>query len=181
MALDFGLLSSQLFPSSDALGDGMSANQNAQILRDSGGAFRELMQVTLGADAATIDLTQIPTGFKYLKIIGTGDFSLNGENWGLQFNGDTGTNYNNESATALNNAAIGKTSSINIQRTFELTISNRASIAKSISGYEGGHVTATALIGGGWSNTSDEINAIKMVMSAGNYLAGFRITLYGAP
>ena len=193
MALDFGLIQSNLFTTSDALGEGMGAGINEEIVKDSGGAFRELLEVTLTGDAATISLTNIPEGYKYLRVLGRIAYKLGGENVALRFNADAGNTYDRVFMHATTAAISGNQASAQTSLIFggtggaadkfgqiTMEITNKATETKTVSvqsGLYNIHNTAS----GQWLNTTSRITSITIFASAGNIAAGSRLTLYGAP
>jgi hypothetical protein len=160
---------------------------------------------TLGAPAASITFSSIPSNYKGLLIVfqGRSDAAATSDVAVLQFNGDTGNNYDaqnvqgsNVTASAASSAGLaiagfGTLPGANAARSgiaaaISVTIPNYANTTfeKSFNGM-GGFADSTSannvveLRSGTWRSTA-AITSIKLFPNAGtNFTAGTRATLYG--
>lgn len=166
-----------------------------RIIREiSGGSWTKITEYTTtgGETELTVSgLSNYANLMVIMDITGTSNIVVHG----IRFNGDTGTNYNydNVEVGIFKTQKTGKTK-INLydEGTSEgatqyqysvANISNRATYKKMASIFtvigDGGFQINT---GGNWTNTTDLINSISLVTTAGTetYLAGSKITVYGA-
>ena len=168
-------------------------------------AFTLISDTVLGADAASFDVQNIPQGYKHLQFIlmGRGDTGAISSAVRLQFNGDTSAIYdfiegsfdsggfNGVAASMAQTsitvgyitAATATADRVGIvtmdipsysQTTFDKMVNSQRSIiwGTAAANMEMGHH------GGVWRSTA-AINRIVLSLSAGNFLAGSRLTLYG--
>jgi hypothetical protein len=187
-------------------------HDGTKFLRDDGtwaaipasGAMTQLYDSTLGASAASFDVTGISAAYNHLRVVlsGRGDAVSNRVGVGLQMNGDTGGNYLEEEMDALNNvvstgSSISTTSwnagflvaasgSAGRPGVMTIDIPNYAGTTFQKLGlaysYAASDLTnannESTLSPGGWLSTA-AINRIKFIPSAGNFIAGTRLTIYG--
>jgi hypothetical protein len=140
---------------------------------------------SLAKGTGAMDITAIPTGYKFLKLIVSTATTSNAVS--LRFNADTGNNY----FYALRDTAIhGESqdrcvianSGANFNAFFEATIVNIATAPKHLSGvcneYTGGATSSfDATFAGTWTNSTDEINRITMTAGTPVYWALFGAAL----
>lgn len=176
------------------------------LLTQAGGDFSRIFDSTLGADAASFDITGISSGFKHLELIA----NLRGTTAATQievqcrFNNDSGANYDAQfffilgagstgvtSAVAATAAQIGLitagTATANHSGTLRILVSDYANTTffkkiearTSYSRATGVSNDQINTIGVGTWNSTSAINRITIFPTAGNWLAGSRLTLYG--
>jgi ABC-type amino acid transport substrate-binding protein len=170
-----------------------------------GGAMTKLFDSTLGAAAASFDITSIPATYAALQLmlIGRSDAAAVNDSVTLRFNGDTAANYDYEVVTAPDNSAPSDTgvfaaTSIALAGAvaaatapagavgmLELTIPNYAGTTfhkacRTLNSWKHGTAAGSLFFRdchGHWRSTS-AINRITLA-GAGNFIAGTRCTLYG--
>lgn len=162
-----------------------------------------LADTTLSGTAATIDLTSIPAHWSHLKLVfcGRGDTGT-APAVVLRFNADTGTNYDSQllagqaAAASATEAFGGTTTQIgNIPGVSDVA-SAAGMCVVDIPGYAGTvfhktmcshntYKTATSSGGvviaeraGHWRSTA-AINQITLLIGAGLFVVGTRVSLYG--
>lgn len=185
------------WPLGFATGDVMNA---AQFGKGIGAIFDS----TLGGSAASIDITGIVTTYAHLLVVvyGRGDTASTSISLAARFNADAAANYDYQilggsaagvaasEAFAQNQAFVGEipanTGGANLFGACMLFIphyagsaNNKASVAVSSlkKGTSSGNMT-TELFAGFW-RSSAAINRITILASAGNLVAGTRMTIYG--
>jgi hypothetical protein len=168
------------------------------------GGIQVISDTTLGAGAASIDITSIPADFKSLKLIltGRGDTASTSIAVTMRLNNDSGGNYdyqydqgsgataNAGEAQAQTSGQIGGLSAASAPAnvagaiTVELPDYAGTTFQKSYIGI-GGYKTSTAAGAiastrwfGAWRNTA-AISRITILASSGNFIVGTRATLYG--
>lgn len=187
-----------------ALADDSGSEEADLTISASPGAMTLISDSTLGADAATIDLTAIPGTYKHLLLV----MSLRGNNasvsvnTSLRFNNDSAANYD-YNRLVLGDGAVNVTTD-QFFATTELLIADsvgdsaralrftphairvvdyaQTSREKAVEG-SGGFAAAAALswtqsAGGAWRSTA-AINQITIIPGAGSWKAGSRVSLYG--
>lgn len=165
------------------------------------GALAQIADQLLGADAASIDFAGIPATYNHLLVVVTGRTSAaNPSNQvQVQLNGDAGANYDRQylrinGTTVENNFATGQT----VAQLFDLPGSTATAnyagggsfmipnytgtvffktMTATGGNLEGGTAGQTTLAEAVWKSTA-AVNRITLV-TAGNYLAGSRATVYG--
>lgn len=163
-----------------------------------GGSFTLIATVTLSAAAPSVTFTGIPGTFNDLVIGGQarGDTAATAVEVNVQFNGDTGVNYAFErwnrfgvgASGASNRIEIGSitaaTGIASIGNTFNAIISNYKGINFFKSIFSQNEITAGAypsfnqISNGQWKNAA-AINSVTIFPTAGNFVAGSVISLYG--
>ncbi len=163
------------------------------------GAWTYVASVELGADATNISISNIPSGFKMLKII----FKLAGSSTSakeshIQFNGDVGassydwayfaTSGGTVTAPTANRyygrlGYVGALKSPILWEVGELTITNIASEKKSgtlfYSMYEPGVYSEIGTSQMYWNNSTNEINSFIISLSSGNIKVGSSVIVQG--
>jgi hypothetical protein len=182
---------------------GTELNDYLSVSHDAGGidlGFYKFAKVTLGADAATIDLQSIPATYDDIMITISARASSTNENYYLRFNNDSGANYDYNQDVGVQSLTVaagagGATSAhagsmppsgsaANRFGTGTIWIpayatTDRFKSYQSVwydpkdasSGRVGGNS------GGVWLSTS-AINRITFVTESNNFLAGSRISVY---
>ena len=163
-----------------------------------GATYEPIATTTLGSAASSYTFSSIPGTYTDLIIVVNGtDSASGGNNWNLQFNGDTATNY---SATRIradgttNDSArtTSATSILGIQmndtligvQTYQIMNYANTTTYKTalLRGGVGGSTTATFLGAavGLWRSTS-AITSIKVLTNGltSNFAVGTMFTLYG--
>lgn len=155
--------------------------------------YTPIATTTLGSAAASYTFSSIPSTYTDLILVAVGTDTLSGgDNWCLQFNGDTGTNY---SATRLrwqtpspdSSRTTNATNILGIQMS-DTTIGTQI---YQIQNYSNTTTYKTAIFRGGtsavlmgaavglWRSTA-AINAVKVLTNGGtNFSTGSTFTLYG--
>lgn len=162
-----------------------------------------IYDTTLGASAASIDVTGIVGTYAHLMITIYARGDLVGTNTTIlmRLNGDAGTNYDYQtligSAAAtsageqfangavLVGVATGSTAGANLFNASEVFIPNYAGSTNNkqyvaINGLKTGTTTGTMFVevfGGGWRSTA-AINRITLFPGSGNFVAGTRVTIH---
>jgi len=155
--------------------------------------YTPIATTTLGSASASYTFSSIPSTYTDLILVAQGTDTLaNGDNWSLQFNGDTGTNY---SATRLrgdnlNNADSSRTTSASNILGIQMSDTIIGQQIYQIQNYSNTTTYKTALLRGGstyvmgtavglWRSTA-AINAIKIFPNGGNnFKTASTFTLYG--
>ncbi len=162
-----------------------------------------IYDTTLGASAASVDVTAISSTYAHLLIstYTRSDTAAANTPLLIRFNGDTGANYDYQyaqgsaavasaaetfAATSLQvGYAEANTAGANLFAMAEIFIphyagsSNNkqvASLATSKGGTASGNL-AVNIFGGGWRSNA-AINQVTLFPSAGNFVSGTRITIY---
>lgn len=156
---------------------------------------------TLSTTSASITFSSIPQTFAHLQIRmfgrGTG---TGGPNTNMQYNGDTGGNYKvhylgagvssvfagdfGAGVTASNigwMAGSDQTSGIfsnNICDILDYTNTSKYKTSKALNGTDANINPLLGIFSGLWMNTS-AINSITLFPSAGSFVAGTRVDIYG--
>lgn len=179
-----------------ATGDIVTA---AEFKKTAGSVF----DTTLGASAATIDITGISATYAHLmiSIYARGDNASATSVASIQFNGDAAANYDYQQLQGLAAAAgaaetfaatsapVGvipaNSAGANLFGTCEVFIphyagstNNKQTVA--INAYKTGTTTGLVgveMFGAGWRSTA-AINRITLLLSAGNLVAGTRVTIH---
>lgn len=158
----------------------------------------------LGASAANIDFTGIPSGYAHLLVVGSARCdNAASQSLLLRFNNDSGANYDYEliSASAASTAAAetfaatgmricfipGTGATAGYFSSFLCLIPNYAGTTSdkevfSIHSNRTGTTTGTMFLGmqaAAWRTTATAINRLTFLSAAGNLIAGSRITVYG--
>lgn len=158
---------------------------------------------TLGASAASIDFTSLPTTYAHLLVVvyARSDRAATLDTVGGRFNGDSAANYDYQYAGgsgATTSAAEslgatsfyvgdmpGNTAGANLFSTSVFTVSHYAGSSNNKStvghnlvkiGTASGNLSAR-VIGGAW-RSSAAINRITLVSVLGNFVAGTRASVY---
>jgi len=159
---------------------------------------------TLGAAAASFDITAIPGKYKHLQIVASlrSTKTATFDAVRIRFNNDSGTNYQNaiqyavdgynemveeEAATGGYTEAMAASSPSGSFAACTVLIPDYASTVttyKSFTSTSGGLKGATAPhivdAGGSWNSGGAAITRITLVPGTGpNFLAGSRVTVYG--
>lgn len=168
------------------------------------GVFDLIENQTLGANAATIDFQNIPATYNHLHVIGflRGVQAADSVELRVRMNNDSGNNYDDQyvagaNATLTGSARTGESSAL----LGEIVAGNGnaghgSPFMADIPQYAGttfekmvltefGRMVADAAAGfnrgmslGRWRNTA-AITRITFLLSAGNFLAGSQLSLYG--
>jgi hypothetical protein len=146
-------------------------------------AWERIAYATLASDTCQIDLV-IPTGYKLLIVKAWGLLASAASNLlYMRFNSDSGANYLSGSTTLANQLkpfSGSLASSGGVSVFLDLVTSNIASEVKE--GYAiGKAVSITPMtFANQWSNKTDEINLISLMLSLGNnFLAGAHVLVLG--
>lgn len=172
------------------------------------GSFTPIADSIPGGAVANFDFQSIPATFASLMLIvyARGDSAANFANLNLRVNNDAGSTYdfqvltaNSTTLTGVGTAAgtggaqIGRvpagTAPASAEGCTIVTIPNYTNssahkpylswaVNREVSGVAGDNVLA--LIGGIWLSTA-AINRLTLLLSAGNFAASSRATLYGIP
>lgn len=158
--------------------------------------YEPIISYTLPSNAATVTLGSggqgtIPTTYTDLVLVVSGGITAGGENFLIQFNGDTAANYSDtrvggNGSTAFSTRSSSQTSMIaaNIysgQGTIIFQIQNYSNTTTfktllSRVNYTGNLVSSHV---GLWRKTPEAITSIKMLLSGENFVSGTTFTLYG--
>ena len=153
------------------------------------GAMTQLVQVTSSGDTTSLSSGTITASDHLYYEIHT-PVDTSGQDYGLQFNADTGTNYDNRYST--NDGA----DSTNTGATFL-----RTGITASANGFAFGHIKNIAAVEkllisrgqiktaganaperrmgyGGWENTSDQITSIQLLREGSAMVDGIVFTIW---
>ena len=154
-----------------------------------------LNSTALVADVNYIEFTGISDSYRDLQIIVDGTYDTADAVFSIQFNGDTGSNYSHDVFYGTGSSAAGyRASGTSIQAGWYPYPSSQATTGNSIINILNANSTATyktlgerAGLGasqglyartGQWRSLS-AITSIKLTMSAGNFKAGTKVSLYG--
>jgi len=169
-----------------------------------GGDYK-IYDSTLGAAAATIDITSIPSDYEYLRLAGyvRGDTAAASTTLALRFNGDAGANYDRQRHTGAAAAAtiaeqFGQTSAIvgdvipantataNVFSFFEIIIPHYANSTNNKVAYcqiasKIGVATTNLSVGhvAVFWRSNAAINQITLLPGAGNFQIATRTMLWG--
>lgn len=178
---------------------------SALVGSGSSGALILITETVTSGSAAHVTFSSIATTYRDLIVVirGRGDTGASIVNVSLQFNGDTGANYH--STIGVFNASIassaGSQSQTSITRILDLPAASATAnyaatceiiigdyrgttFFKSCVGYAGlslgtGATSTLTEAGNGiWLSTA-AINAVKVFLSAGNFVDGSVVSLYG--
>jgi hypothetical protein len=158
-------------------------------------AMQAIANITLSAATASVAFSNIPQGYRDLKIIST--IALSGDiSTYMQFNNDVGANYNSvrilgngssatsyansNSSTALafgiSNATAQTTLTTNvIFEVLDYSITNKH---KSTISRVNDAASESMVVAGRWSSTS-AITSIQCIAGSGTFSTGSTFTLYG--
>lgn len=183
----------------------LSADWNTYV-RDNSSYLRNVInESVLGAAAASITFSSIPSTYRHLQLLITGRSDSATPIYTyvrMSFNGDGGANYYYEELN-INNATVGSSSAVaqtglvigaitNSTNTadragvIDLTIPRYAGTTfhKSFTSLTQAAVTSVAsgqynfMHGGTWASTA-AITSITLAPNSGNFIAGTVVTLYG--
>lgn len=146
-----------------------------------------ISDTTLAAPAASIDVTSIPTGYKWIEVIWCGSSDQVGaQNCLIRLNNDSGNVYDYyvyTSATANQSAGlIGVAGATNVATaarvTFYNTTANEIKVGTGIYNYYGNPYTGGIAVK--WHPVANaEISRITIYPAAGNFEANSRFTILG--
>jgi len=169
-----------------------------------------IQETILTATQATIPIPNIPQGYRDLRveILARSDQATSFVNLGLQFNGDTGSNYAYNSSYAASNAfgSAGGQGTAQAQAYFNMATPgssaqagyfgksslhipdySRTTTSNKVASAYGGVFLATSAGNVGvdigvafWASTAP-ITSITLLLSAGNFIAGTVVRVYGEP
>lgn len=164
----------------------------------------QLFDVTLGAAAASISIPSIPQTYAHLKLMGLlrGDAAALHNDLRIQFSGDTGANYDAQNSQAFStsvsaaanltqtamvfgNAVVAGTATAGRFTALDLTIPHYTSVigTKTLIGTLLRSQTVADMvlygIAGTWRTANAPVTSLLASLSAGNFVAGSRLTLYG--
>ena len=173
----------------------------------SSGAMTQIADTTLGSTTADITFSSIPSTYNHLMIVISGkcsSTSVNGTDFNVQFNSDTGSNYrysrnttyagsggtvtltgnNGVTSIQLGNIWAGSaTVNANIMGAIQMVIPDYKSttLRKTLIFQGGAYSDAPAAGNGhGWWDSTSAITTVKLYSAGGGSLAaGTRATLYG--
>jgi hypothetical protein len=161
-----------------------------------------IYNTTLGVAAASIDVTGINATYAHLRVVlyGRGDTAATEISVGMRFNGDTAANYDSEyvqgnggtpqAAQTLADtsiacglvAAASATAGVFDGADFVIPAYAGTTGQKVVSGtYTTKRGTAGGLFAaafGGWWRSTAAINQITLFPTAGNFVAGTRLSIY---
>lgn len=161
--------------------------------------FELISTQVLGASAASVTFSSIPSGYKHLqlRIVAAADSSFSNQQ--IRFNGDSGTNYFfhtlNGSGTSVASGGNGGYTIMNgtgwragmginqffasITDVFDVFSTTKN---KTIRNFGGGIWPSgfqdISINSGAWNNTAS-ISSITILPGAGNYIISSRFSLYG--
>jgi hypothetical protein len=161
--------------------------------------YEPIATQTLGSNAATVTFSSIPSTYTDLVLVTQPAATSFGENVGLRFNSDTGTNY---SSTCLSgdgsSASSSRTTSFSYINVANLigttgtlggmtTISQIMNYSNSTTyktvlnrtGQNGGTFNGVEAIVGLWRNTAAITSIIVRQTGSANFITGSTFTLYG--
>jgi hypothetical protein len=159
------------------------------------GALTKISQTVVSTATPSVTFSSIPGTYTSLKIVFTGQASGSVTDVNLQFNGDTASNYSWVQSLATPTFASSSGSGTSIHAAI-LTASSAAPAATSedctIAGYAGAvfgknvNCSYTVFNGGlviganngEWSSTA-AITSVTVFPTAGNFVTGTTVTLYG--
>jgi hypothetical protein len=183
-----------------AKADEVNANFSALATAiDSISAWEKLGEIVLSADTLSVDFTNIPSGYRFLRVIGNAQLGSYGR-VALRFNDDTAnyfsrviyavpgavSEYTWTDRSVLELEASGLETDIGDQHFFQALIGNEAGFPKLIQASSTveiglGWVLAPQTAAGRWNNTTDEISKITVIDGANSViLANSRFVLYGS-
>jgi hypothetical protein len=169
------------------------------------GAMVRLSDTTLGAGAATIDISSISSAYAHLRLViqGRGDTVANNVGLFLRLNNDSGASQytyawllgsgvtastvDNASSTQMQvgnlaaasaSATLSGSAEILIPNYTNTTFIKRVQSQFSAQWGSGAGSWQAGTVGGYWANTA-AVNRITLIPGAGNFVAGTRVTLYG--
>jgi hypothetical protein len=165
-----------------------------------------IADVTLSASAANIDFQSIPSQFAHLIVecYLRGDTAATSVSVVLRFNNDTAANYDFQLLTGVGatagaaevfadvgirvGTAPANTAGANLFNALTIEAPHYANSANnkatsSAYGYKVGTATSNILVGAsaGFWRSSAAITRVTVFPSAGNFVSGSRVTLYGLP
>lgn len=162
-----------------------------------GGDVERIAQVITSGSQSTVDFSSIPATFTDLRlsIVGRGSDSAADVVVNAQFNADTGNNYDSFNENKFNSTQTFATSSIRVgdlagsSVTTNMPMQSEVNIPyysntiffkslTSVGGSNDGSNMYMDKTAGFWHNTA-AINEIKLSLSAGNFVDGSIVTLWG--
>ena len=159
-----------------------------------GSTYEPIATTTLGSAAATVTFSSISGSYTDLVLVMSvlAESNLGGQNAGIRFNGDTGSNYSATWIYGNGSTAYSErtTSATSIGRFDFYTTTVPMTTIISINNYSNSTTYKTALIRsnessngtranvGLWRNTA-AINQITVIIDGGNFGSGSTFTLYG--
>ncbi|MBI4034362.1 DUF2190 family protein, partial [Candidatus Saccharibacteria bacterium] len=158
------------------------------------GGMTKLYDTTLGADTASFDITNIPSGYSDIKVIA----SLRGTAVAsyirpqVTFNGDSAANYawaGAQTSSITDSAGYwivpAANTDANVFSATEITVTDYLAakykgvkVSSGFSSKQTGVYADYTVSGGSWYNTA-AINRITVAPASGNWLAGSRLEVYG--
>lgn len=166
-----------------------------------GGIWEHIATVTLAADAATLDITGIPSGYTFLRLtLAIRHATLDGRALYLRFNDDAGSNYGYRFCRlegSYYTGALVTASSIALLEPTTLSLqtaiySNQQVLIQEVAtnrqktvsmvgsmGVPGVYTPAVHLSGGAWNNTTSKVTKITLFSDTGNLGAGSKAILEG--
>ncbi len=171
----------------------VTAAANVAISGGGGGALTLISEVITSASQANVLFSAIPSSYRDLEVRIRAQASTL---WllGMQFNGDTGAHYswnyvNNGSnssgaaQTYLQIGACAATATGNMFSRIDIADYTNVITDKCISGQhvnnDGSTGINNAIFGGSWDTTPAAITSVKILTSAGNFVDGSVVSLYG--
>lgn len=166
-----------------------------------GGGITLIQEVVTTASASSVTFSSIPNTYRHLKLMITarGTNASNDVGCQLRFNGDTGNNYDYQQFFVNGGSTAGVRSTSQSQLRFlqiaaanaaanvwdsgEYTIGDYASTThfRSCFGIGSNHDTDLRLLtySGRWKNAAAAISSIVVSPTAGNFVDGSKLQLYG--
>ena len=160
-----------------------------------------LKESTVNADVASVVIT-VPSGYTDLRLVASARSTRSnyGDNFGIRFNSDTGSNYSYRRLYGLGSGTPGSTAQTSVTTIVGGTLTGNSATANTfgnadmyIPDYAGSNYKQITndgtsennatdseidLIGGSWNSTA-AITSITLYALSGNIMAGSSFTLYG--
>lgn len=163
------------------------------------GPWDVIDSVELGSAAPSVSFQSIDSKYKMFRVTAYLINDANVASFLLRLNNDSGSNYNRQLLQGLDTtvSAVRTASATSIEVTGGIAVAAsgivtlEAIIAKQVAGSAGMVLVGvtqptdagalyTARVAGQWANTSDLINRIDLISSAGDFAAGTVVVLEGA-
>jgi hypothetical protein len=158
--------------------------------------YEPIVSYTLPSNAATVTLGSggqgtIPTTYTDLVLVVNGSITAGGENFLIQFNGDTASNYSDTRVGGNGSSAFSTRTSSQTSMIAANIYSGQGTIIFQIQNYSNTTTFKTLLSRvsyasnlvsshvGLWRKTPEAITSIKMFLSGENFTSGTTFTLYG--
>jgi hypothetical protein len=153
--------------------------------------YEPIATTTLGSAQASVTFSSITGTYTDLILVVNGTITSGGENFLIQFNGDTAANYSDTRLGGNGSAAFSTRTSSQTSMVAANIYSGQGTIIFQIQNYSNTTTYKTLLSRvsyasnvvsshvGLWRKTPEAITSIYMILSGQNFSSGTSFTLYG--